>query len=69
MGGDQDDAENELVFGDDHLTWGEVARAPDEEAESKEEVEDYHSSDGDDSSDDDEMNAVHDDDVDADDLS
>ncbi|GLU06120.1 hypothetical protein SLE2022_231780 [Rubroshorea leprosula] len=27
MGGDQDDAENELVFGDDDLTWGEVARA------------------------------------------
>ncbi|GKV15461.1 hypothetical protein SLEP1_g26250 [Rubroshorea leprosula] len=27
MGGDQDDAENEFVFGDDDLTWGEVARA------------------------------------------
>ncbi|GKV53975.1 hypothetical protein SLEP1_g60486 [Rubroshorea leprosula] len=27
MGGDQDDAENELVFGDNDLTWGKVARA------------------------------------------
>ncbi|GKV46792.1 hypothetical protein SLEP1_g53758 [Rubroshorea leprosula] len=26
-GGDEDDAENERVFGDDDLTWGEVARA------------------------------------------
>ncbi|GKV51788.1 hypothetical protein SLEP1_g58413 [Rubroshorea leprosula] len=75
MGGDQDDAENELVFGDDDLTWGEVARASEIEEEevdtekSEEEIEDYHSSDGDDSSDDDEMNVVDEDDIDADDLS